>query len=66
MATMILHGRAGLQIVNRIKHEAPARCEDLTAAQHFLAHLLRRAEGQGLLRVHAPTPKDQPRAVFPL
>src|ERR1017187_1818740 len=62
----VLHGRAGLQVVNRVEHEPPAGREDLAAAQDFLAHLARRTERQGLLGIHAPPPEHQARAVLPL
>src|ERR1017187_4804930 len=62
----VLHGRAGLQVVNRVEHEPPAGREDLAAAQDFLAHLARRTERQGLLGIHAPAPEHQARAVLPL
>src|ERR1039458_8086189 len=60
----VLHGRAGLQVVNPVKHYPPAGREDLPAAQDFLAHQTRRTERQGLLGIHAPAPEPQARAVL--
>jgi hypothetical protein len=40
--------------------------KDFTAAQNLFADLCRRAEGQRLLRIHAPAPEHDPVAVLGL
>src|SRR5450759_2495097 len=62
----VLHRSAGLQVVDRIEHEPAAGREDLAAAQHFLPHLLRRTERQGLLGIHASAPEHQARTILAL
>ena len=57
MATMFFHGRLGLHVVDRIEDESASRREDLASAQHLLADLCRRSEGENLLRVHAAAPE---------
>jgi len=54
----VFDGRLRLNVVNGVEDEAAAGGEDLTAAQHLLADLCRRSEGQYVLRVYAAAPED--------
>src|SRR4051794_567020 len=46
-------GRPGLYVVDGVEHNPAARSENLTPPQDLLAHLLRRAERERLLRIDA-------------
>ena len=63
MATMLRDGGVGLDVVDGVEDEAAVRREDLATLQDLAPDLLRRAEGQRLLRVHAAAPEDEPVAV---
>ena len=46
--------------MNRIEHQSPTPTEDLQSLPHLLSDLRGRAEGQGPLGVHAPSPEHKP------
>ena len=60
----ILDRRQSLYIVNGCEHESTALREYFAALKDLFAHLLRCAKWQHPLCVHAPSPKDDPVAVF--
>src|ERR1017187_653768 len=49
----------GLEVVYRAEDEAAAGAEDIDPRAELVPHLLRLAERQSLLRVHAAAPEDQ-------
>ena len=53
----ILRRHASLDVVDCVEHEAAVRAEDADALAHLGAHLIRRAERQGALRIHAAAPE---------
>ena len=58
----VLGRRVGLHVVDGVEDEAAAVAEDLDPLAHLAADLVRRAEGQRLLRVDAAAPEGEPLA----
>ena len=60
----VFRGRGALDVVDRVEHEAAALVEDVDPLADLVVHLLRRAEGNRLLRVNPAAPEDHVPAEF--